>query len=89
MPANDTRRRGRAHKLDVLRGHCDAVGRSYEDIEKTAMIGVNPESTADTVAETVAGLAQLGFTATYVYSVGIDELERVVELIAGAASKLA
>ncbi len=30
------------HKLDVLRGHCDAVGRDYDEIEKTAMIGVNP-----------------------------------------------
>ena len=25
--------------------HCDDVGRDYDDIEKTAMIGVNPEST--------------------------------------------
>ncbi len=77
-----------AHKLDVLRGHCDAVGRDYDDIEKTAMIGVDPDSTPDSVAETVSGLADLGFTATYVYSVGISEPERVVEVIAGAAAKL-
>ena len=73
-----------AHKLDVLRGHCDAVGRDYDDIEKTAMIGVNPESTPEYCRGRVAGLAELGFTATYVYSSGIDEPERVVELIAGA-----
>ena len=30
------------HKLDVLRAHCDDVGRNYDDIEKTAMIGVGP-----------------------------------------------
>ena len=42
-----------AHKLDVLRGHCDAVGRDYDDIEKTAMISVDPESTPKTVAATV------------------------------------
>ncbi len=76
------------HKLDVLRGHCDAVGRDYDGIEKTAMIGVNPESTPETVAVVVAGLADLGFTATYVYSTGITEPERVVEVIAGAAERL-
>lgn len=75
-----------AHKLDVLRGHCDAVGRDYDDIEKTAMIGVNPESTVESVAETVRGLAELGFTATYVFSTGIAEPERVVELVAAVAS---
>ena len=75
-----------AHKLDVLRGHCDAVGRDYAEIEKTAMIAVNPDSTSESVAQAVAGLSPLGFTATYVFSVGIDEPERVVELIAGAAA---
>lgn len=25
------------HKLDVLRGHCDDVGRDYEEVEKTAL----------------------------------------------------
>lgn len=72
------------HKLDVLRGHCDAVGRDYADIEKTAMIKVTPESTPATVAEVVRELAAVGFTATYVYSVGIDEPERVVDLVSGA-----
>ncbi len=70
------------HKLDVLRGHCDAVGRDYDEIEKTAMIGVNPQSTVDSVADVVSGLSALGFTATYVFSVGIDEPSRVVDLIA-------
>ena len=28
-----------AHKLDVLRGHCDALGRDYDTIEKTAQGG--------------------------------------------------
>ena len=78
-----------ARKLDVLRAHCDDVGRNYDDIEKTAMIGVNPESTSESVASTVRGLAELGFTATYVFAVGIDEPSRVVDLIAGAAEQVA
>lgn len=78
-----------AHKLDVLRAHCDDVGRDYDDIEKTAMIGVSPDSTAESVASLVSSLAELGFTATYVFSVGIDEPSRVVDLIAGAAELVA
>jgi F420-dependent oxidoreductase-like protein len=74
------------HKLDVLRAHCDDVGRNYDDIEKTAMIGVNPESTSESMAAVVSSLAELGFTATYVFSVGIDEPSRVVDLIAGTAA---
>lgn len=76
------------HKLDVLRGHCDAVGRDYDDIEKTAMIGVNPQSSADSVAPTVSALADLGFAATYVFSVGVDDPSRVVDLIADVAKKV-
>ncbi|MET4157696.1 LLM class F420-dependent oxidoreductase [Agromyces sp. PvR057] len=68
-------------KLDVLRAHCDAVGRDYETIEKTAMIRVDGESTVEGVAGTVRELAALGFAATYVYSTGIAEPERVVDLI--------
>lgn len=29
------------HKLDVLRGHCEDVGRDYEEIERTALSTVN------------------------------------------------
>jgi len=72
------------HKLDVLRGHCDAVGRDYDDIEKTAMVAINPQSTAQELAEITESLAGIGFTATYVFAVGIDEPERVVEVIRGA-----
>jgi len=78
-----------SHKLDVLRAHCDAVGRDYDEIEKTAMIAVNPESTGDSVATRVDELAGLGFTATYVFSTGIDEPATVVDLIADAARRSA
>jgi hypothetical protein len=52
------------------------------------MIGVKAESTPDNVAATVSSLADLGFTATYVYAVGIDEPKRVVDLIAGVAGRV-
>jgi len=38
-----------AHKLDVLRGHCDAVGRDFDTIRKTW--GAEAVAIADTEAE--------------------------------------
>ena len=73
-----------AHKLDVLRAHCDDVGRSYDEIEKTAMVAVTPESTASSLAAVSASLAAIGITATYVFAVGIDEPSRVVDVVHGA-----
>lgn len=29
-----------AHKLDILKGHCEAVGRDYDEIERTLLVGV-------------------------------------------------
>ncbi len=53
-----------ARKLDVLRAHCDAEGRSYDDIEKTCYfrfdVGANGEH-AGAIIEQLGGLAELGF----------------------------
>ncbi|HSZ45738.1 MAG TPA: LLM class F420-dependent oxidoreductase [Streptosporangiaceae bacterium] len=53
-----------ARKLDVLRAHCEAEGRDYDDIEKTCYfifdVGENGER-AGAVTEQLAGLAELGF----------------------------
>lgn len=73
-------------KLDVLRAHCDDVGRDYDEIEKTAMIAINPTSTPEEVATRVDALSDAGFAATYVFAAGIDEPARAVELIAGVAA---
>jgi len=72
----------------VLRGHCDAVGRDYASVEKTAMIRIEPSTTSADVAAVARELTELGFTATYVFSTGIREPERVVEVIAGAIGEL-
>ncbi len=52
-----------AQKLDVLKAHCDAIGRPYEDIEKTALGSVTPgkQSAAEIVAQ-CKQMAGLGFT---------------------------
>ena len=52
-----------AHKLEVLRGHCDAVGRDYDDIEKTVIMQLDPGADgehADPVLDELGAMAALG-----------------------------
>jgi len=56
--ADDLRR-----KLDVLRAHCDAEGREYDDIQKTIVTNVDTDDGSDALArfvDRVARLAELG-----------------------------
>lgn len=51
------------HKLDVLKGHCEDVGRDYGEIEKTTLGTVHlapGEMSAGDVIETCRSLAELG-----------------------------
>jgi alkanesulfonate monooxygenase SsuD/methylene tetrahydromethanopterin reductase-like flavin-dependent oxidoreductase (luciferase family) len=52
------------HKLDVLREHCDAVGRDYAEIEKTVSsnhdFGDDPRTGAATLLAHLRELADLG-----------------------------
>ena len=53
-----------ADKLDVLRAHCDAEGRDYDEITKTCYfifdVGENGEKAAE-VVDQLGGLAAMGF----------------------------
>jgi F420-dependent oxidoreductase-like protein len=81
------------HKLDVLRGHCEAVGRDYDEIEKTVMfpIDAGPDGeNVDTLLEQLRGLAALGVAHVHsrvadVHTIRPLELlgERVIPVIAG------
>jgi len=55
-----------ARKLGVLRGHCEAVGRDYDEIEKTVYflydVGEKGENAAQ-VVDQLGGLAEMGFQA--------------------------
>jgi F420-dependent oxidoreductase-like protein len=54
-----------AHKLEVLREHCDDVGRDYDEIEKTVMGPLDPGpggANVDALLESLRGLADLGIT---------------------------
>jgi F420-dependent oxidoreductase-like protein len=52
-------------KLDVLRGHCEALGRDYDEIEKTVMFPIDPGpagENCDAILEQLRRLAALGIT---------------------------
>jgi F420-dependent oxidoreductase-like protein len=61
-----------ARKLDVLKRHCDDVGRDYDEIEKTAlgqvMLGPDGMSVSDLIGM-CRGLADTGFD-TFIFSIG-------------------
>ncbi len=47
------------HKLDVLREHCADVGRDYDEIEKTVMLGFDPGAEGEKVDDLLASLQRL------------------------------
>jgi F420-dependent oxidoreductase-like protein len=48
------------HKLTVLRGHCDALGRDYDSIQKTIIAQVDPEGDVSEFLSAMEGYAALG-----------------------------
>ena len=55
-----------ARKLDVLRGHCEAEGRDYDEITKTCYFIFDPGAKGEHTGEMIdrlGQLAQMGFQA--------------------------
>jgi F420-dependent oxidoreductase-like protein len=66
-----------AHKLDVLRQHCDAERRVYDEICKTCYFVFDPGAHGEKVGEMVdrlGSLAELGFDAAIGQVVGVQTL---------------
>jgi F420-dependent oxidoreductase-like protein len=51
-----------AHKLEVLRGHCEAEQRPYEEIQKTVYYPFDVSQGTQKVLDDLGGFAELGFT---------------------------
>jgi F420-dependent oxidoreductase-like protein len=49
-----------AHKLDVLRGHCDTLGRDYDAIKKTMIVHDDPTIDPDAFLSTMQPYVALG-----------------------------
>ncbi len=82
-----------AHKLDVLRGHCAAVGRDYDEIEKTCYflydVGAKGEQ-AQQVVDQLGALAEMGFQTAIGGVVGVWDVtplevigSKVIPAVAG------
>jgi F420-dependent oxidoreductase-like protein len=62
-----------AHKIDVLRRHCDAVGRDPNEIEVTTMYrDIPPDASADDVVRGAEALANIGVATLVTGAVGDD-----------------
>jgi F420-dependent oxidoreductase-like protein len=75
-------------KLDILRAHCDAVGRDYSTIEKT-VLATGAITDADAFVEDMAPYAKLGVDTVIVMPPGDAPAKFIDDLGAPIAAKLA
>jgi alkanesulfonate monooxygenase SsuD/methylene tetrahydromethanopterin reductase-like flavin-dependent oxidoreductase (luciferase family) len=68
------------HKLDVLRGHCEAVGRDYDAIEKTAMFHFDVGENGEKVDEIIRRLHWLASMGIQTVIGGVKDVWRIKPL---------
>jgi alkanesulfonate monooxygenase SsuD/methylene tetrahydromethanopterin reductase-like flavin-dependent oxidoreductase (luciferase family) len=73
------------HKLAVLRRHCEAAGRPYEQIEKTLSTRLEADEPPEAFAERAAGFAALGIDHLVLIVNGPWTGEAIDRLAAAAA----
>jgi alkanesulfonate monooxygenase SsuD/methylene tetrahydromethanopterin reductase-like flavin-dependent oxidoreductase (luciferase family) len=80
-------------KLDVLKGHCDAEGRDYDAIEKTAQIRFDLGDGGENVSQVIENLhqlAELGFTVGHGSLINVSkpgQLDLLAEKVIPAVAK--
>jgi F420-dependent oxidoreductase-like protein len=77
-----------AHKLEVLREHCEREGRDYDEIEKTTIVSVDQATTRDELLATLRGMHDIAFTVAYVFGKNPNPLG-TVELFASVIPEIA
>jgi F420-dependent oxidoreductase-like protein len=86
------------HKLDVLRDHCKALGRNYDEIEKTAVFTFDVGENGEKVGQVIGGLrwlASMGIQTVIGNVPGIDRIkpleiigEKIIPAVANLGSSL-
>jgi F420-dependent oxidoreductase-like protein len=76
------------HKLDVLRQHCDDVGRPYDEIEKTLSMALEPGESATAFAERSAAAAELGIEHAIVITRGAGWTAEDVQVLCDTAGQV-
>jgi F420-dependent oxidoreductase-like protein len=76
------------HLIDVLKGHCEAVGRDYATIEKTAQGRVDESTTRDSLLAELERLRGYDIRAVY-FSSPLSDPRRVVELLSSVTGEVA
>lgn len=73
-------------KIDVLRGHCDSIGRDPSEIEITVMVFQDPLRDPERFLDQVRAFAELGVTMTAVAPQGdqVEYAKRFGELVIAA-----
>ena len=69
-----------SHKLDVLRGHCETVGRDYDEIEKTVMGPLDPGPDGEKIDELVAQMAQMAELGITHYHGSVPDVAAITPL---------
>jgi F420-dependent oxidoreductase-like protein len=79
-----------AHKLDVLRRHCDAVGRDPSEIEVTAMYrDIPPGATVDQVVRGAEAFAKVGVSTVVTGAIGDHPADWLESTFGPAMERLA
>jgi F420-dependent oxidoreductase-like protein len=78
-----------AHKIDVLRRHCDAIGRDIGEIEVTALLPAREDWTADDVLNHAQAYAAVGTATVMAAALGSDPAAALETMVAPAMARLA
>jgi F420-dependent oxidoreductase-like protein len=83
-----------ARKVDVLREHCAAIGRDYDEIEKTTIVRFDPGENGENVEqiiESLHGISELGITVAHGGLAGVSNprtRDLFAERVIPAAAKI-
>ena len=69
-----------AHKLEVLRQHCQIVGRNYDDIEKTAMFDFDVGENGEKLGRVIGGLRWLAGMGIQTAVGSVPHIDRIKPL---------